>query len=106
MIAERLNEKCWKNLKTLEAAGVLDVKIEEFVHFNQLKMSSLHGMIDIIHLENYFKQDYTKHNKNFSMIYPVGSPYSRTQRERGKCITCWRILASSYSLNTILTVLI
>ncbi|KAF1746136.1 hypothetical protein GCK72_022589 [Caenorhabditis remanei] len=104
-IAERLNEKCWKNLKTLEAAGVLDVKIEEFFHFNQLKMSSLHGMIDIIQLENYFKQDYAKRNKNFSMIYPLlARPIGRTQRERGKGIACWRTLASSYSLNTILTV--
>ncbi|EFP01805.1 hypothetical protein CRE_23313 [Caenorhabditis remanei] len=83
-IGERLKEKFWKNLKVLESAGVLEVRIEELLHLNQLKMkSSVYGMNDITTMKDHFKESYTNKNKNFSVIYPVGVPYeAHTMRAR------------------------
>ncbi|KAF1754816.1 hypothetical protein GCK72_021380 [Caenorhabditis remanei] len=83
-IGERLKEKFWKNLKVLESAGVLEVRIEELLHLNQLKMkSSVYGMNDITTMKDHFKDSYTNRNKYFSVIYPVGVPYeAHTMRAR------------------------
>lgn len=75
-IGQRIKEKHWKNLKVLEAAGVFEIRIENFLHLNQLKMKCCaFGMNDITTMKDFFKRTFTNRTQRFSVIYPVGVPY-------------------------------